>query len=176
MGHFHGLKGRNGLMDAIPIWKTAHIVSAAILFGMGLGIAYFCWFGYRNTMLTGDVVSLRAVMQLTVIADACFIAPAVLFQVVSGVVLMKTFGWPLLSAWSLVVFGLFIFVGVCWIPVLVIQILLWRDTKIVSSAQGLSAQFHRRFQWWFILGVSAFTAILVIVYLMVAKPLSVIGI
>jgi uncharacterized membrane protein len=158
------------------MWKTAHIVSAAVLFGAGIGIAFFCWFGYRETMRTGDISPLRVVLRLTVIADACFIAPAVLFQVVSGVILMNTFGWPLISAWSLVVFGLFIFIGMCWIPVIIIQVLLWREMKFVSSAQGLPIQFHRRFRWWLTLGLFAFTAIIVIVYLMVAKPLSVVGI
>ena len=36
--------------------------------------------------------------RLTVVADACFTAPAVAFQAVSGVALVNHLGWPLESA------------------------------------------------------------------------------
>lgn len=35
-------------MDAYTLWKTAHILSAAVLFGTGLGIAVYCLY-----LLTG---------------------------------------------------------------------------------------------------------------------------
>jgi len=89
-------------MTAFAFWKTAHILSAAIIFGTGLGIAFFTWFGYRRAIRSRDVGSLRSVLRLTVIADACLTAPAVAFQAVSGVVLMNHLGWPLVSAWSVV--------------------------------------------------------------------------
>jgi uncharacterized membrane protein len=34
--------------EAYLFWKTAHVISAAILFGTGLGIAFFAWSGYRR--------------------------------------------------------------------------------------------------------------------------------
>jgi uncharacterized membrane protein len=44
-----------------------------------------------------------------------------------------------------------------------------------ASMGALPAQFHRRFRWWFALGIPAFAAVVVIFYLMVAKPLAVTG-
>jgi uncharacterized membrane protein len=161
--------------DVFQFWKTAHILSAAILFGTGFGIAFFCWFGYRSALRSGEIGALRAVLRLTVIADACFTAPAVVFQALSGLVLMHLLGWPLASAWSVAVWCLYVLVGVCWLPVVAIQVQLKREAERASSMGALPAQFHRRFRWWFALGIPAFTALVVIFYLMVAKPLAVTG-
>jgi len=152
-----------------------HILSAAILLGTGAGIAFFCWFGYRNALHSGDVSSLRSVLRLTVIADACFTGPAVVLQAVSGVVLMNLYGWPLLSAWSVLVWTLFLVVGACWLPVLGIQVRLRRGAGEAPSVGELQPDFHRLFRVWFALGVPAFTSVVTIYYLMVAKPLSVVG-
>jgi len=161
------------MTDAFLVWKTAHILSATILFGSGIGIAFFCWFGYRNAMKSGELVSLRAVLRLTVIADAWLTAPAVVLQAVSGIVLMKSLGWSMASAWSAAVWGLFILVGLCWLPVVWIQIVLKTEAARVSTVEALLPQFHRRFKWWFALGVPAFMAMVLLFYLMVAKPLPV---
>jgi uncharacterized membrane protein len=164
------------LSDAYQLWKTAHILSAAILFGAGFGIAFFCWFGYRGAMRSGDIGALRAVLRLTVVADACLTAPAVVFQALSGLVLMHILGWPLASTWSIAVWCLYVLVGLCWLPVVAIQIKLKREAEGAASIAALSDRFHFWFRWWFALGVPAFTAVVLIFYLMVAKPLSLIGI
>jgi uncharacterized membrane protein len=158
---------------ALAFWKTAHILSAAVLFGTGIGIAFFCWFGYRHAMRAGDIGALRGTMRLTVVADAWLTAPAVVFQAVSGVVLMMLLGWPLISLWSMAVWALFIFTGACWLPVVWIQILQWREARDAASTTALSRAFHYRFRVWFALGVAAFAAVMAIYWLMVAKPMQV---
>jgi uncharacterized membrane protein len=159
--------------DTLALWKTAHIISAAILFGTGFGTAFFCWFGYRSALRSGDIGTLRTALRLTIIADACFIAPAVLFQAGSGVVLMRLLGWPHGSPWSLAAWGLFLFVGACWLPVVVIQLRLHGEALRAVSVDRLPERFHHLFRLWFTLGVPAFTAVVVIFYLMVAKPLTI---
>jgi uncharacterized membrane protein len=161
------------MSGAYAFWKIAHIVSAAVIFGTGLGIAFYCWFGYRGALRSGEIAALRATLRLTVIADACFTAPAVVFQVISGLMLMRVLGWPLVSSWSLAVFGLFLFTGVCWLPVVAIQELLRREAVRAGSIATLPAQFHLWFRGWFALGVPAFAAVLAIYWLMVARPLAV---
>ena len=160
-------------MSALISWKTAHILSATILLGTGLGIAFFCWFSYRAALRTGEIAVLRSALRWTVIADACFTAPAVLFQAASGVVLMKLMGWPLVSPWAGAVWSLFVLTGACWLPVVAIQIRLSREAASAASIAALPARFHCVFRWWLALGVPAFIAVVVIVYLMVAKPLAV---
>lgn len=156
-------------MNAYLLWKTAHIVSGAILFGTGLGIAFFAWFGYRHALKSGDIGALRTVLKLTVIGDFCFTAPAVVFQVVSGLVLMHFNGMPLLTPWSETVFILYILVGACWLPVVWLQIALEREARAVKGIQALGTGFHRRFRVWFVLGIPAFISVLWLFYLMVSK-------
>ena len=161
------------MSGALAFWKTAHILSAAVLFGTGLGIAFHCWFGYRGAMRSADIGALRAALRLTVVADAWLTAPAIAFQAMSGVVLMTLLGWPLLSAWSVAVWSLFMFTGACWLPVVWIQRAQWREARNASSVAALSGAFHERFRVWFALGVAAFAAVIAIYWLMVAKPLAV---
>ena len=157
------------MSGALALWKTAHVLSAAVLFGTGLGIAFFCWFGYRNAMRSGDIGALRGTLRLTVVADAWLTAPAVVFQAVSGVVLMQLYGWPHLGAWSIAVWTLFLLTGACWLPVVWLQILQWREARDAASTAVLSEAFHRRFRIWFTLGVVAFAAVIAIYWLMVTK-------
>jgi uncharacterized membrane protein len=162
-------------MTAYAFWKIAHILSAAIIFGTGFGIAFFTWFGYRGAMRSRDIGALRSVLRLTVIADACLTAPAVVFQAASGVVLMNYLGWPPASAWSTAVWGLFLLAGACWLPVLHIQSRLSRASREAPSIDALPAWFHAWFKRWFALGIPAFAAVIAIYWLMVAKPLDVAG-
>lgn len=161
------------MSDGFALWKTAHVLSAAIVFGTGLGTAFFCWFGYRSSLRSGEMSSLRTVLRLTVIADAAFTAPAVVFQVISGVMLMRLLGWRYASPWSLATASLFVLVGACWLPVVAIQLRLEREARRAASWQLLPEGFHRLFRLWFALGIPAFAAVILIMYLMVAKPLSV---
>lgn len=124
-------------------------------------------------MRSGEMAALRATLRLTVVADAWLTAPAVVFQAISGVVLTKLLGWSFTSPWSLAAWGLFVFVGACWLPVVALQLRLDREARHAASVQALSAAFHRRFRLWFGLGVPAFTAMVIILYFMVAKPLPV---
>jgi uncharacterized membrane protein len=157
------------------LWKTLHVVGAAVLFGTGLGIAFFCWFGYRRAMRSGEIGTLRAFLRLTVIADACLTAPAVALQAVSGVALMNLLGWSQASPWALLVWTLFVFVGLCWLPVVAIQIRLSREAQAAPSTERLAPRFHRLFRVWFGLGIPAFAAVVALFYLMVARPLPVTG-
>jgi uncharacterized membrane protein len=161
------------LSGVLAFWKTAHVLSAAILFGTGIGIAFFCWFGYRNALRSRDIAGLRSALRWTVIADAWLTAPAVVFQAVSGLVLMGLLGWPLGSPWSLAAWALFAFTGACWLPVVVLQVWLSRVAVHAPSIEALPARFHWWFRVWFVLGIPAFTAVVLLFYLMVAKPLAI---
>ncbi len=159
----------------LAFWKTAHVLSAAVIFGTGLGIAFFTWFGCRAAIRAADIGALRVVLRYTVIADACFTAPAVAFQAASGVLLVDRLGWSQLSAWSIAVWALFFLAGACWIPVLGVQARLSREARAAASTAALPELFHRLFRWWVALGIPAFAAVIAITWLMVAKPLSVTG-
>lgn len=161
-------------MDTYLIWKTLHVLSAAILMGTGIGIAFFCWFGSRAAIRDNNIGALRAVLRFTVIADSAFTAPAVVLQLLSGAVLLNLNGWSWLSPWSLTVMGLFAFVGACWLPVVWIQVRLNRLAKSAPSVAQLPSTFAAMFRVWFLLGIPAFASVVTIVFLMVARPLPVV--
>ena len=161
-------------MDTYLIWKTVHVLSATILMGTGIGIAFFCWFGSRTAIRNNDIGALRVVLRFTVAADAIFSAPAVVVQLLSGAVLLGLNGWSWLSPWSLTVMGLFAFVGACWLSVVWIQMRLNRFAKNAPSVAHLPPMFVAIFRVWFLLGIPAFASVVAIVFLMVAKPLPVV--
>jgi uncharacterized membrane protein len=146
-----------------------HLLGAALLFGTGLGIAFFAWFGYRRGMEEGDIGLIRAVLRLTVVADTVFTATAAVLQPVTGFFLWRMTGgqWP--DPWLLAVLGLYVFVGACWLPVVWLQVQL-RDAAVKARTVGqLDARFHRRFATWFALGWPAFLGVMGLFVLMITR-------
>lgn len=147
--------------------KYIHIIGATLLFGAGLGTAFHMWAANRS----GDVAAIAVVTRNVVRADAMLIAPAVIAQPVSGILLAFERGYPLDSGWILVSLALFGFTGVCWLWVVWLQIGMARLARAaVASRSPLPDAYHRNYRLWFILGWPAFIAVLAIIYLMIFKP------
>jgi uncharacterized membrane protein len=147
--------------------KWLHVVGAAILLGTGLGIAFNLWLALRGA----GVATIAAAARATVIVDFALTLPAAVLQPVTGVALALGAGYPLTSTWIVAAFALYLVAGVCWIPVVFIQLRM-RDLAAASLARGsaLPAQFHRLAHHWFLLGWPAFLAIGTIFWLMIARP------
>ena len=60
--------------------KWLHILSATVLFGTGIGTAFFKWMTDRSL----DVRAIRIVNQRTVLADWLFTTPAIILQPSTG--------------------------------------------------------------------------------------------
>ena len=149
--------------------KFIHILAAAVLFGTGLGIAFFTWMAHR----TGDVATIAAVAPVVVVADAVFIATAVIVQPVSGVLLAWSIGYSLLDGWIAASLILYVLVGVCWLPVVGIQIRM-RDLAraALKNTAPLPSEYRRLYVIWFWLGWPAFAGVLGILALMIWKPVA----
>lgn len=150
------------------LWvKWIHILSSTLLFGTGLGIAFFMWSAHRR----GDAAHIAATARSVVIADACFTAPAVLVQFASGLWLAHAAGMPLSAFWLKWALVLFCMVGVCWLPVVWLQMRA-RDLAIAATDSGapLPDRYYRIMRWWFWLGWPAFIGVIAIFWLMVMKP------
>jgi uncharacterized membrane protein len=154
-------------MSLYVLLKLAHVVGACVLLGTGIGIAFFMWMAHR----TGEAGVIAATARIVVIADTVFTATAVVIQPLTGVALAQTMYISLLNPWIVASLVLYVFVGLCWLPVVWIQIRL-RDLARAARDAGepLSAQYHRLFRVWFILGWPAFAGIIAIFALMIAKP------
>jgi len=154
-------------MNAYAALKFVHIVSATLLFGTGLGTAFFMWMSHR----TGNVAAIAHAARLTVLADWLFTTPAVIVQPLSGIGLIWLAGYPLTTSWLLLSVALYLLAGVCWLPVVVLQLRV-RDLSAAAARAGspLPDAYHRCMHWWFVLGWPAFVAVLGAFWLMIAKP------
>jgi uncharacterized membrane protein len=152
-------------MSWILALKTLHILSGAVLFGTGLGIAFFMVMAHRS----GEARTVARVGRMVVLADMLFTASAVVVQPVTGVLLAQSEGYRLDEPWLLAVYGLYALVGACWLPVVWIQV---RMASIAAAAgeHELPPAYHRLFRIWFLLGWPAFLGVIAIYLLMVGKP------
>ncbi|WP_437879591.1 DUF2269 family protein [Pseudomonas sp. LRF_L74] len=148
--------------------KMLHILSSTLLFGTGLGSAYYAWRAWRSRNL--EVIA--ATFRHLVTADWLFIATTAIFQPLSGLWLAHMAGWPLNQFWLLASVVLYVFAGACWLPVVWLQIRV-RDLaeQARQNAQPLDARAYFYMKWWFALGWPAFIAFMVIFWMMVGKPL-----
>lgn len=153
-------------MDSYLFLKLIHILSAVVVAGTGTGIAFFMFMASRSSNVAAIAVTARHV----VLADWIFTAPAVLLQFVTGVLLMMKLGYSFTSTWFFLVISLFIFIGICWVPVILIQYKLKKlaDASLITGA--LDPSFKKMMRLWTALGVPAFASILLIFWLMVFKP------
>ena len=145
--------------------KTLHILSATLLFGTGLGTAYFMWSANR----TRNTQVIASVAKQVVSADWVFTTPTVIFQPLSGAWLVQSVGYPW-HGWvsaSLVLYGI---AGACWLPVVWLQLRM-RDMAVTAEMnhQPLPPRYWHYARIWFWLGVPAFIAILSVFFLMVLK-------
>ena len=152
----------------IYLWiKTLHILSAGVLFGTGLGIAYFKWAVDRS----GHVGAIRVTSEKVVIADWIFTSVAVVVQPITGIALAQIAGFPLLEGWIGYSLLLYVLIGLCWLPVVFLQIRM-RDLAKTADRDGmpLSDRYWRYCRTWHWLGVPAFSLLLIVYWLMVFKP------
>lgn len=148
--------------------KALHILSMVLLFGTGLGSAYYKWMADRS----GNVAHIAVTNRHVVLADWFFTTPTVIFQPISGLWMAHLAGLSLTTPWVAVSLLLYCFAGACWLPVVWLQI---RMQKIAENAvvggSPLPAEYWRMARQWFWLGVPAFTSMVAVVVLMVFKHL-----
>ena len=154
-------------MMSYELLKVIHIICSTILFGTGIGSAFYMFMANRRGDLAGIVFATRHV----VIADWAFTTPAVIIQFLSGYLLARELGYDFSERWLQIAIALYFFAGACWLPVVWIQIKM-RDmaSEAIQENKKLPARYWHLDKWWLILGALAFPAILIVFYLMVVKP------
>ena len=154
-------------MTEYYVLKFLHVIGATVLLGTGAGIAFFMLLAHRS----GNVAVIAGVARIVVIADIVFTATAVVAQPVTGVLLARSVGYDLTEGWILASIALYLFTGAFWLPVVWMQARM-RNLAAQAAASGgpLPAEYHRLFRWWFAFGFPAFAAVLLIFWLMIARP------
>ena len=147
--------------------KWAHILSSTLLFGTGLGSAFYMFFASR----TRDPHVVAVVVKYVVLADWLFTTPTVILQPLTGFYLVHLAGYPMSSPWILWSIVLFLLAGAAWLPVVWMQIRMRAMAETAARANSeLPVRYWQFLRTWVALGVVAFVALLAVFYLMVMKP------
>ncbi len=154
-------------MTEYLVLKYLHVLGAVVLLGTGAGIAIFMFMANR----TGDSVIVAATAGIVVIADFVFTATAVLAQPITGLLLARNAGYLLTEGWIVASVLLYLVTGAFWLPVVWMHAKM-RDLARAAAIDGmpLPAAYHRLYRLWFAFGFPAFAAVLLIFWLMIARP------
>ncbi len=148
------------------ILKTLHILSMVLLFGTGLGSAFYKWMADRS----GNVNHIAITNRHVVLADWIFTMPTVIFQPISGLWMVYLLDLPLTTPWIAASLFLFVLAGFCWLPVVWLQIRMQKiATNAATHGSPLPENYWRMTRCWFWLGVPAFSSMVLVVVLMVFK-------
>ncbi len=154
-------------MTLYILLKWLHVIGATVLLGTGAAIAFFMVVAHR----TKNAKTIADVASIVVLADYAFTLSAVIVQPITGAALAAAAGWKLTEGWIVASLGLYIFVGVFWIPVVFMQKKM-RDLarNAARDAAPLPEEYFRLYRTWFAFGFPAFFAVLTIFWLMIARP------
>jgi len=147
--------------------KIIHVISASILFGTGMGTAFYMLLANR----TKNIKLISIATSHVVKADWLFTSTSGVVQALTGFTMIYLHGYSLYQLW---IFGSilgYLIAGLCWVPVVYLQIKLHEMAKYAyENSQGLPQKYYQYYRYWFILGWPAFISLIIVYYLMTAKP------
>jgi uncharacterized membrane protein len=147
--------------------KYLHVLGAIVILGTGTGIAFFMLMAHRS----GEASFIARTATTVVIADMLFTLTAVLLQPVTGGVLMMLSSTGFSELWLSTSLGLYAVAGLFWVPVIFMQIEM-RDLARRAAAESapLPPRYFALFRRWFLFGIPGFGSVMIILWLMIAKP------
>jgi uncharacterized membrane protein len=155
-------------MEQYYLVKWLHILSSTVLFGTGIGTAFFMMMAH----LSGHVPTISAVARIVVKADWIFTATSGTVQPATGLWLVHLAGHSFNDGWLVATYLIYGLALLCWLPVVWLQMKM-RDLAAQAAQNGtpLPQSYFNYFRIWFLLGWPAFVGLLLVFYLMVAKPI-----
>lgn len=148
--------------------KTLHILSSTILFGTGIGSAYYMLRAHLN----GNIQVIATTAKHLIFADWVFTATTVIIQPLSGAWMVHLAGMSYSYLWIWLSLSLYVLAGICWLPVVWIQIQLGKIAEeCVNKQLPLPERYHKLMKIWVLLGIPAFLGLVVVFGLMVIKPI-----
>jgi uncharacterized membrane protein len=149
------------------IVKWLHILSSVILFGTGLGSAFYKW----NADRTGNLQTIAHTNKIVVFADWLFTTPTVVLQPLTGIWLVLLLGFSIYEPWLIATYCLYIIAGICWLRVVWLQIQMRKiSCQALEKNTNLDKTYNQYSRQWFWLGIPAFISMIIIFLLMVSKP------
>jgi uncharacterized membrane protein len=137
------------------------------MFGTGLGSAFYKWSADRS----GIISAITHTNRVVVLADWIFTTPTIIIQPITGIWLLYLLNIPFTQGWVVATLVLYVIAGACWLPVVWLQMRM-RDLSFEAENcnKPLSSLYYYHANQWFWLGVPAFTALVIVYFLMVFKP------
>jgi uncharacterized membrane protein len=147
--------------------KYLHVIGAIVILGTGAGIAFFMLMAHRS----GEAAYIARTAATVVIADMLFTLAAVILQPVTGGLLMMLSSTSLAERWLSASLVLYAIAGLFWIPVIFMQMEM-RDLASAAAVSGqpLPPRYFALFRRWFWFGIPGFGSVMIILWLMIAKP------
>jgi uncharacterized membrane protein len=147
--------------------KYLHVLGAIVILGTGSGIAFFMLMAHQSR----DVAFIARTASVVVIADMLFTLSAVIAQPISGGLLMMLSNTGFAERWLLTSLALYAVAGLFWVPVVFMQIEM-RDLARIAAEKGavLPPRYFALFRRWFVFGIPGFGSVMIILWLMIAKP------
>ncbi len=154
-------------MSLYQALKILHIISASVLFGTGMGTALYML--YANILKDISLITLAT--RRVVRADGLFTGISGVVQPISGLAMLylKKYSWH--NPWAIRVLIAYAIAGICWLIVVYLQIRCRNLAEIaLAENKALPRLYYRYFYAWIILGIPAFSALLLIFYWMANNP------
>jgi uncharacterized membrane protein len=149
------------------IVKYLHVLGAIVILGTGSGIAFFMLMAHRSR----DAAFIARTASVVVLADMLFTLSAVIAQPVTGGILMTLWSTAPSEGWLATSLALYAVAGLFWVPVIFMQREM-RDLARMAAEKGqpLPPRYFALFRRWFVFGIPGFGSVMIILYLMIAKP------
>lgn len=154
-------------MNDYLLLKWLHILSSTLLFGTGIGSAFYLLLA----SLSREPAVVARVARWVVWADWLFTSTTVVVQPLTGWLMVRAVGMDWSATWLRTSVVLYAVAVACWLPVVWLQVRM-RDLANAAANAGepLPTLYRRCFIAWVALGIPAFFAFVVIFYLMTVKP------
>jgi len=120
---------------------------------------------------SGDAAFIARTASVVVLADMLFTLSAVIAQPITGGALMELSATSVSERWLAASLALYAVAGAFWVPVIFMQIEM-RNLARVAAEKGvpLPPRYFALFRPWFLFGIPGFGSVMIILYLMIAKP------
>ena len=146
--------------------RLLHIVSSALMFGVGVGAFWFMVTAARS----GNPAAIAVTTRNAVRAEWFIAAPVALIQPTTGYLLMLQLGYSLHSSWFAAVATLYIITGMSWVYLVKAELKMRGLATAHSTSVALPDEFGVLFRRWTWLALGSFAGVLGIFWLMVFRP------
>ena len=152
-------------MDLYSAVKLVHVLSAALLIGVGAGTAFFLWYVHRS----GETGAIRVATSAALLVEWWIIIPTVVLQPLTGLWMLDIDGQAVQQPWIIAALLLFGVAGLAWVPAVALKVRL-RNFARAARGGPLPATYRTSLHWWFALWWTIFLLTLAILALMVFQP------